>query len=95
MLFVKRLDLACSDHCEAGCYMTGAAKCDSCDFGYGLNGNGSCGGMFMLSVSLQSGSLPQNTDDTGKLNTTEQPAAEKIGAELPVTEQDGHLQAWM
>jgi len=37
---------ACSAHCETyGCNVTGAAKCDECDAGYGLNSAGACAGM--------------------------------------------------
>lgn len=66
---LKLLHLACSVNCAAGCYMTGATKCDRCDFGYGLNGNGSCSGMLLFYMLQQSALLSLITDDTGKMST--------------------------
>src|SRR6218665_2622696 len=39
---------ACSLHCTTyGCNITGADRCDTCDFGFGLvNSTGSCDGMY-------------------------------------------------
>lgn len=44
--FATLIIAACSAHCVTyGCNVTGAAKCDRCDSGYGLNSAGACDGM--------------------------------------------------
>src|SRR6218665_335399 len=73
---VQILILACSVHCTTfGCNATGANRCDTCDFGYGLTTNGSCDGNNNYTHSLLlgqgrrfNGSKMVRKSDLGKFN---------------------------